>query len=587
MNYTMQATALSSTSALTVWRRKFLCASLWLACGGAAMAAPPIPIQHVIMIMQENRSFDHYFGTFPGANGFPANTCVPLDPAQPSAGCVVPFHDRHDVNAGGPHNAAAAAADIDGVTASAAFDGFVRQQTLGSGISCSLAGRAAPGASCKGNLPGVQRHDVMGYHTADELANYWSYAQHFVLQDQLYESVRSFSLAAHLYMTSEWSARCAKSTVTSTCTTSVTPLAPKGTKVVYPWANLFQLLDKYNVSWKYYLGVGTEPDCQDDEMTCEPAMQSNGNLSIWNPAPGFASVAAQGAAYLAQHNPPLDQLLVDIQHGTLPQVVWVVPAESFSEHPIAGVTAGMEYVTSLVNAVMQSPYWSNTAIFIAWDDWGGFYDHVMPPTVDLNGSTTTPVQGYGMRVPGLLVSAWAKPGLVDHQVLSFDSYATLIENWFMGGARLDPAALGNPDSRPTMRDALAQVTFPNGTTAPMGDLRNEFNFSQTPLPALVLSTHIPPGIYASCGNANAALPQQCTSSTVKIGWKPVTGAYVPGPFKYFVQRDGMALAACSNLSAALCTDKNVPSGQHYYGVYSVDGANVASPVSAETEADVP
>ena len=108
---------------------------------------------------------------------------------------------------------------------------------------------------------------------------------------------------------------------------------------------------------------------------------------------------------------------------------------------------------------MQSPYWSNTAIFISWDDWGGFYDHVAPPVVDMDPGKY-PVLGFGFRVPGLLISAYAKPGYIDHGVLSSDSYATFFEDLFMGGARLDPVKLGEPDSRPDIRDELTTHHLP-------------------------------------------------------------------------------------------------------------------------------
>jgi len=108
-------------------------------------------------------------------------------------------------------------------------------------------------------------------------------------------------------------------------------------------------------------------------------------------------------------------------------VSWVVPNHTVSEHPPARVSAGQAYVTSVINAVMQGPDWNSTAIFLAWDDWGGFYDHVVPPRVDENG--------YGLRVPGMVISPYARQGFIDHRTLSFDAYVKFIEDDFLGGHR--------------------------------------------------------------------------------------------------------------------------------------------------------
>ena len=142
-----------------------------------------------------------------------------------------------------------------------------------------------------------------------------------------------------------------------------------------------------------------------------------------------------------------------------------------SEHPPCRISAGVAYVTSLINAVMRSPDWSSTAIFLAWDDWGGFYDHVVPPTVDHNG--------YGLRVPGIVISPYAKHGYIDHQTLSFDAYDKFIEDDFLNGQRLDPKTDGRPDPRPTVRDNVPIL----------GDLGNDFNFTQQPLPPVLLPVH--------------------------------------------------------------------------------------------------
>ena len=533
-------------------------------------------LQHVIIIMQENRSFDSYFGTFPGANGIPQGTCIPVDPGKPFKGCVVPFHDPHDVNAGGPHSSEAAQADLDNGITLARMDGFVLSQ---GGKQKHCHGNDNP--NCSGAEEGVKRHDVAGFHDAGEIPNYWAYATNFVLQDNLFESSRSWSLPAHLYLTSEWVAKCTNPKIASTCVTASTLPRTVDKATEYPWSNLFQLLDAHGVSWKYYLGEGQEPDCEDDEMTCDPQTQQSHVPSIWNPAPYFSSVKAGGQGYLAEHNPPIAQLLADLSSGTLPQISWVVPSQEVSEHPPAGVTAGMEYVTSLVNAVMQSPYWQNTAIFVSWDDWGGFYDHVAPPNVDRNNSKT-PIQGFGLRVPGLLISAYARHGFVDHAAYSFDSYATFFENLFLAGARLDPASLRNPDARPDIRDALTSVTFLNGQTVPLGDLLDEFDFEQAPQPPLVLSTHIPTGIQVACRKKPGELGEQCQIPTVTISWQPV-GNQQPGLFTYHVTRDGVDLPQCVS-TASTCTD-TPGSGAHLYRAYSVDTNGVASPASAAAEAD--
>src|SRR6202043_3045935 len=128
---------------------------------------------------------------------------------------------------------------------------------------------------------------------------------------------------------------------------------------------------------------------------------------------------------------PVSSFYAAARAGTLPAVSWVTPSAAVSEHPPAPVSGGQAYVTSLVNAVMQSPDWNSTAIFLAWDDWGGFYDHVAPPVVDQNG--------YGLRVPGIVISPYAKRGYIDHQTLSFDAYLKFIEDDFLGGQRIDPA----------------------------------------------------------------------------------------------------------------------------------------------------
>jgi phospholipase C len=533
-------------------------------------------ITHVIVIMQENRSFDDYFGTYPGAEGIPPSVCVPLDPANPSAGCVKPFHNQLDITIGGPHAAVDGVADLNNGVTKALMNGFVQRQ-IGAGKVCA---DPQPEACVQAAL-GLAHNDVMGYFTSDEIPNYWSYAENFVLQDHLFEGIRGWSDPSHLDLTSEWSAVCTNELLASTCTTTLAPHVATS-KTTYPWVNLFQLIDLFGVSWKYYVSAGQEPDCEDDAMSCAPPPQHAVTPSVFNPVGYFASVKSEGPSYLSEHNPDVSQFFTDIQAGTLPAVSWIVPSASQSEHPPNSETLGMEYVTTLVNAVMQSPYWQNTAIFIAWDDWGGFYDHVDPPNVDRNDSVT-PIQGFGLRVPGLMISAYANPGMIDHSVLSLDSYATFIENLFLYSTRLNPAALGNPDSRPDIRDSLTTVTFLNGAAAPIGDLLDEFDFTQTPRAPLILPMDIPTNLLASCGAT--VRNTQCRSPSVSLTWHALSSAQGAAPFTYHIVRDDPVVAVCTT-TATTCTD-TPGSGTHLYRASSVDANGVRSPLSAAIEADEP
>ncbi|MBV8085227.1 MAG: phospholipase, partial [Chloroflexi bacterium] len=233
------------------------------------------------------------------------------------------------------------------------------------------------------------------------------------------------------------------------------------------------LLNKNHVSWKYYVADGTEPDCEDDtEQTCVQKPQNAGTPGIWNPLPWFTTVRQDGQLGNIQD---LDHFYSDAKAGTLPAVSWIVPNGATSEHPPAKVSAGQTYVTDLINAIMRSSDWSSTAIFLSWDDWGGFYDHVTPPSVDQNG--------YGLRVPGLVISPYARQGYIDHQTLSHDAYAKFIEDDFLNGQRLDPSTDGRPDPRPDVRESLSQL----------GDLQADFDFTQQPLPPVVLDDHPAPG----------------------------------------------------------------------------------------------
>jgi phospholipase C len=429
-------------------------------------------IKHVIIIMQENRSYDSYFGTYPGADGIPMRhgvptVCVP----NPAGGCDRPYHDTADVNGGGPHGVANAIADVD----HGRMDGFVRQRDAAK-ASCRIPDDPA----CSGgSVP-----DVMGYHTAAEIPNYWAYAKNFVLQDHMFEAVKSWSLPEHLYMVSAWSARCKNRSPMSCVNDIVGPygvntfgravhqeLATGKTSIDLAWTDITWLLYARHVSWAYYVQAGSQPDCANDQAeTCAVVRQSASTPGIWNPLPLFGDVQADHQLHNIQ---PLGGFFHAAAAGTLPAVSWIVPSGPDSEHPPASVHRGQAYVTALINAIMKSPDWKSSAIFLSWDDWGGFYDGVIPPGVDENG--------YGLRVPGIVISPYAKKGYIDPQTLSSDAYLKFIEDDFLDGARLNPKTDGRPDRRPGVRENLPIL----------GNLVQDFNFSQAPRPPLLLPTNPP------------------------------------------------------------------------------------------------
>ena len=427
-------------------------------------------IRHVIVIMQENRSFDSYFGTYPGANGIPMVNGVPTACLPDTGGrpCVRPFPDHADINQGGPHDSQDAYRDIDG----GLMDRFARRARLAT-TGCSNPDQP----KCVGTHKSA-RPDAMGYHTGSDLPNYWTYARDFVLQDRMFESAASWSLPAHLYMVSEWSAQCAQHNEPRTCRhvfNGPRPLPPRGSALkpspdgpIYAWTDLTYLLHRQQVSWRYYVVAGAQPDCANSAMRCKRVRQDAETPGIWNPLPYFDTVHNDHQLGNIQ---PVQNFFTAARQGTLPSVTWVVPSDSVSEHPPQRIRRGVAYVTRIINAAMRSPDWSSTAIFLAWDDWGGFYDHVVPPRVDGNG--------YGLRVPGLVISPYAKRGFIDHQTLSFDAYVKFIEDDFLHGQRLDPMTDGRPDPRHVVRENVSIL----------GNLAKDFDFTQRPRAPVLLPLH--------------------------------------------------------------------------------------------------
>jgi phospholipase C len=289
-------------------------------------------------------------------------------------------------------------------------------------------------------------------------------------------------MPSHLYLVSAWSAQCAEMDP-ARCRSSlkrpdqgwVPQDGGPASARPYAWKDITYLMEFHErqtgqrTTWSYFVADGTcvAPQVTPDE--CQNESQGATQFND-NPLTGFQTVKAFNNLRHIKHH---SDYFAAAAAGNLPNVSWVQAGWGASEHPPQDIRKGQAWATKVINAIMKGPQeqWLHTAIFVIWDDWGGFYDHVKPVVVDQNG--------YGFRVPGIMISPWARSGFIDHQRLSFDAFLKLIEDRFLGGRRLvrDPDGSrqgGWIDRRPRVRELAA--TF---------DLAREFDFTQTPIPPLI------------------------------------------------------------------------------------------------------
>lgn len=380
-------------------------------------------ISHIVIITMENRSFDEMFGTYPGVHGLPNPLPCNLDPASGQSVCS--YHSTDLVEHGGPHGDLAERVDLDG----GKLDGFI--------VAAEMVR--------KGNKDYDPFPDeVMGYHTCAEIPVYCTYARSGVLADNFYSATTSFSTPAHLYMVSNWSAACTVPGDASSCTSFNDPNIHENPPPDFAWTDVTWLLHHAGVTWGYFVYSNNAPMLPDDDADAEaPSPDAFYNtLGVWNPLPAFDDVRLDGETGDLQ---PGSRFLTEVKTGTLPTVSWVIPPFKSSDHPTASLADGQVWLQQQVSAVKTSPIAGSTLILVWWDDWGGFYDHVIPFTVD--------AQGYGFRTPLILMGPMVKAGSIDHQLLSTDAFNKLIEDLYLGGQRLDPRTDGRPDPRPQVREA--------------------------------------------------------------------------------------------------------------------------------------
>jgi phospholipase C len=396
--------------------------------------SPPIGnyIKHVVVIVQENRSFENLFAGFPGADapmfGYDlAGHKVPLS--------TVNFTPLENVN----HD----------------FGPAVRSWNHG-----KMNGFT-------GSVSGLPEHYNYAHLNRVEVKPYWDMAKEYVLADHMFPTEFGPSFTGHLSLIAgttslshdksvannpiggPWGCDAAPGTITFSVDLS-REIKPGQFPCFTQFNTMATVLDAGNVSWKYYA----------------PAISANKGGVLWSVFDAIKAVR-YSKDWKANVSSPQTNVLTDAKNGTLPNVSWVIPDWEWSDHTSSGSDLGPSWVTAVVNAIGQGPDWKSTAIVIVWDDWGGWYDNVPPPHVDYRGP--------GIRVGCIIISPYAKPHYVSKTEYEFGSILHFEEQAF-GLPPIGPSADGYTDAR-------------------ANSLVDSFDFTQTPRAFTPFQSKYPPSTF--------------------------------------------------------------------------------------------
>ena len=428
-------------------------------------------IKHVVFVLLENHSFDNVFGRFPGADG----TTTALISGRGRVPLLhAPQFQWHDIG----HERVDALNAID----QGKMDGF----------------QALDGASLNGDDMAYQQY------VAADIPNFWSYARHFTLGDHMFASMAGGTFPNHLFSVAAqsggiitnvqaWHVGWGCDSGNQAYTLRQTPngkVVKAGT--CFTFTTLADVMQQQHVSWAYY--AAPHPDLGYLWSTLD-AFPSIRNTALW-------TTNVKNEANFA----------ADARAGRLPAFSWVTPRFATSSHPPYSICGAENWFVSKMNALMQGPDWSSTAVFLVWDDFGGYYDHVAPPRVDS--------LGLGPRVPFIVISPYARRGYISHTTYSFESILKTFEEI----AQLPPL---------TARDATAH------------DALDAFDFQQSPAPPLILPQR-------SCANGPTwaqfqhylpAALTQAVQYTLKLNLAEVTRRHATMTLAQIAQQQGVSVAA--------------------------------------------
>ncbi|MGB6601894.1 MAG: alkaline phosphatase family protein [Candidatus Cybelea sp.] len=392
------------------------------------------PIQHVVIIVQENRSVDDLFQFLPNIN----------------------------VRSYGPGSHGKGHIKLQSESLTAPYDvSHIHQAWLTEYNNGRRDGFDQ--ASCKGTCPNDAAY---AYVPQSDVQPYYTLAETYTFADKMFETDQGPSFPAHQYLVSGTSTVSDGSRYKASENTKdpsgklvggcdspsgslVQEITPQGKEPLslrtfpcFQRQSLMNEMDAAGVSWRYY--------------------QATSGAGLWNAVDAIQSIWSNKSEMAANVVTPPSQVLTDIANGQLADVVWVTPTKAASDHPKNNDGSGPSWVASVVNAVGSSQYWNNTAIFITWDDWGGFYDHVTP--------TIYNSFELGFRVPLIVVSPYAKTGYVSHVRHEFGSILKFTE------ATFGLPSLGTTDER-------------------ADDLSDCFTFSKKPKPFARIRSKYPPSYF--------------------------------------------------------------------------------------------